>query len=247
MTDQNAIINPKRSKGSPQLGPVVLMVATESDLAFICELINIAPSSFRKLYISKLFLDPQKTSNPVVVGPLVGSPYAVMLLETLMAWGARKIIFFGWCGAISARLNIGDVIIPESAIVDEGTSGHYVPDITLAEPSPLVSAHARQFFIEADFRFDSGKIWTTDAVFRETREKVLFLQKQSVLAVDMETSSVFTVAKFRGADAAAVLIVSDELSTLKWRPGFKDKRFAQNRRKACRMVMELCQRLPIQS
>ena len=171
----------------------------------------------------------------------------MMLLETLIAWGAEKIIFFGWCGAISDRVKIGDIILPDSAIVDEGTSSHYISNNSVSRPSPMIVAQASEYLHEKDFRFHHGKIWSTDAVFRETRDKVLSFRKQNALAVDMETSSVFTVAKFRDVDAGGILIVSDELSTLKWRPGFKDKRFEQNRRKACRVVMELCQRISIQS
>lgn len=247
MTKTDAIINPKRSKGSPELGPVVLMVATESDLTLLCELFNLDQNSFQKIFISRLYVDTEKTPNIAVIGPLVGAPYAVMLLETLIAWGAEKILFFGWCGAISDSVKIGDIILPDSAIIDEGTSSHYLSDTFLSRPSPLIVAQAREYLHEKDFYFHHGKIWSTDAVFRETRDKVLSFQKQNVLAVDMETSSVFTVAQFRDVDAGGVLIVSDELSTLKWRPGFKDKRFERNRRAACRLVMELCQQILTQN
>jgi len=58
-----------------------------------------------------------------VVGPFVGAPYAAMLLETLIAWDVEKIIFFGWCGAISHDVKIGDIIIPthRSIIIKEMT------------------------------------------------------------------------------------------------------------------------------
>lgn len=245
MTDHDAIINPQRGKSSPEIGPVLLMVATEADLSLLCELFNLNENSFQKLFISRLYIDTVKMGNLAVIGPLVGAPYAVMLLETLIAWGAQKIIFFGWCGAISDSVGIGDIILPDSAIVDEGTSSHYISNNSVSRPSSMIFAQASKYFREKDFRFHHGKIWSTDAVFRETRDKVLAFQKQNALAVDMETSSVFTVAKFRDVDAGSILIVSDELSTLKWRPGFKDKRFEKNRRTACKVVMELCHRMSI--
>ena len=94
-----------------------------------------------------------------------------------------------------------------------------------------------------DFR--SGKIWTTDAVYRETREKVERYQKQGVLAVEMEISALFSVAQFRQVELGAMLVVSDELSALKWRPGFRDKRFVEGHQTACKMVREACQQLLI--
>ena len=57
----------------------------------------------------------------------MGAPYAVMILETLAAWGAKQVIFLGWCGAISATVSIGDILVPTLAWIDEGTSRAYSP------------------------------------------------------------------------------------------------------------------------
>ena len=241
MTQNDAIINPKRSKNSPKLGPVAVMVATETDLSLLCELFNFPENSFRKLFISRLYIGEKSRSPVSLAGPLIGAPYAAMLLETLIAWGARKILFLGWCGAISDNVKIGDVILPAAAMIDEGTSAHYISNNCLSKASQMIVNHARQCLREEQIAFHHGTIWSTDAVYRETPAKVEYFKKQNALAVDMETSSLFTVAKFRGVELGGVLVVSDELSSLKWRPGFKQKRFQQSRRIACRMVTRLCQ------
>ena len=93
--------------------------------------------------------------------------------------------------------------------------------------------------------FHPGRIWTTDAVYRETPEKVGNFQQQGILAVEMEVSALFSVAQFRQVELGAILVVSDELSSLKWQPGFKDKRFVAGRQTACRMVKEACHQLLI--
>jgi uridine phosphorylase len=77
-----------------------------------------------------------------------------------------------------------------------------------------------------------GTVWSTDAPFRETVGKVGAYQAAGVLAVDMETSALFAVARFRGIRLASLLVVSDELSSLSWRPGFKDPRFQAIRSRA---------------
>jgi uridine phosphorylase len=215
VTQNDAIINPKKSKNSPELGPVAVMVATEADISLLRELFNFTENSFRKLFISRLYVGEKSRSPVSLAGPLIGAPYAAMLLETLIAWGVRKILFLGWCGAILDHVKIGDVILPTAAMIDEGTSAHYISSNSPSTASQMIVNHARQ--------------------------------KQNVLAVDMETSSLFTVAKFRGVELGGVLVVSDELSALKWRPGFKEKRFQQSRRIACRMVTRLCQRLANQN
>jgi purine-nucleoside phosphorylase len=83
-------------------------------------------------------------------------------------------------------------------------------------------------------------VWSTDAPFRETQAKVLGYQRQGALAVEMECSALFTVGAFRSAEVAALLVVSDDLSSLSWKPGFKDTRFARGREAACNIISRLC-------
>jgi purine-nucleoside phosphorylase len=89
----------------------------------------------------------------------------------------------------------------------------------------------------------AGAVWTTDAVFRETRDEVTRHQRNGVLAVEMECSALFTVGGFRGIEVAALLVVSDDLSSLTWRPGFKDPRFIRGREMACNVISRLCSSL----
>ncbi len=237
----DAIVNPAKSKNSPDLGPVAVMAATRTDLFYLCELFNFDKNDFHRLMISRLYIDRLHPGGFSVTGPFVGAPYAVMLLETLIAWGVRKIIFLGWCGAVSQKVKIGDIILPTSALIDEGTSAHYgrMNDGFTCASSSLIST-IRQVLDKNQIDFQAGAIWTTDAVYRETRQRVERHQKDGILAVEMELSALFSVAQFRRMALAGILVVSDELSSLDWQPGFKDVQFVQGRRTACRVVKELC-------
>jgi len=86
--------------------------------------------------------------------------------------------------------------------------------------------------------FHSGKVWTTDAIYRETEAKVLAYGSQGMLAVEMEMSALFTVARFRGVALAGLLIVSDELFTLTWRHGLRDNRFQHSRQQAVTAALD---------
>jgi purine-nucleoside phosphorylase len=239
--DHNAIINPISGKKSPQLGSVALMASTEADLCLLCSQLSLDAGKFQKLFNSRLYIAPGPSRGLSLSGPLIGAPYAVMLLETIIAWGAKKILFLGWCGAISPHTKIGDIIIPTSAIIDEGTSAHYVPGIIESRPSDELMAKTRRFLRNNGLRYHEGTIWSTDAVYRETPEKVSYFQAKGALAVEMETSALFTVAGFRRMDALAILVVSDELSTSSWQPGFKDSKFKKGRKAACSLIKSLCQ------
>jgi purine-nucleoside phosphorylase len=238
--NNEAVVNPIKSRSSPDIGPVAVMAATRADLYCLCELLNFSKDDFQRLFMSRLYFDRRNPGGLSVTGPFVGAPYAVMLLETLIAWGARQIIFIGWCGAISDKVKIGDLILPTSVYIDEGTSKHYGTgaNFQLQATFPML-AKIRQVLNNHNSDFHEGAVWTTDAVYRETRREVATHQQNGILAVEMEISALYSVALFRGVDLAGILVVSDELSSLNWRPGFKHERFRQSRKNACRLIKEL--------
>src|SRR5262245_45547784 len=62
----------------------------------------------------------------VIASPM-GAPMAVMLLEQLIALGARRLFYLGFCGALVSSYRIGDLFLPAQAVREEGTSYHYLP------------------------------------------------------------------------------------------------------------------------
>jgi uridine phosphorylase len=193
------------------------------------------------MFTSRLY--PGRDGGVSLVGPAIGAPYAAMLVETLAAWGVRTLVFVGWCGAIAAEVAIGGVVVPGVGHIDEGTSRHYAPNTTVSRPSPRLAERLAQTCTAAGLTVSTGGVWTTDAAFRESPEKVQRFRGLGAAAVDMEASAVFTVAAFLGIEAAALLLVSDELSSLTWRPGFNHPQFLQTREAACRAVADLAARL----
>ncbi len=240
MQNNQAVVDPQKSKSSPAIGPVAVMAASGMDLQYLCKLLHFKKKDFERLFISRLYFDNLRSARYSVTGPFVGAPYAVMLLETLIVRGARQIIFLGWCGAISEKIKIGDIILPTTALIDEGTSRHYGAGDggQLAVSFPMESIIRRALKYN-QITFHEGAVWTTDAVYRETRHKVAAHQANGILAVEMEMSALRTVAQFRGVDLGGVLVVSDELSSLTWRPGFKHEKFLQSRKTACTLIKEL--------
>lgn len=240
MRNNESIVNPQKTKSSPDLGPVAVMAATGADLYYLCHLLNFSKDDFQRLFMSRLYFDRCNPDGYSIVGPFVGAPYAVMLLENLIAWGARQIVFIGWCGAIADPVKIGDIILPTSVYIDEGTSKHYgaAGSSQLQADFPM-RAKVKQVLDNNNCEFHEGAVWTTDAIYRETRREIITHQQNGVLAVEMEFSALNSVALFRGVDLAGILVVSDELSSSNWRPGFKHDRFVQSRKTACWLAAEL--------
>jgi purine-nucleoside phosphorylase len=240
----DAITYPIIGRGFPEPGPVGLMVASLNDLQALCRFFQINADDYYTLYMSRLYVVSRGGRRFSIVGPLVGAPYATIILETLIAGGVGQIVFWGWCGAVSANVKIGDIIVPNGAMIDEGTSRHYQADFAaVAQPSTETNQIIKVALTQHRLSFHEGAVWTTDAIFRETRTAVVQFQSRGALAVDMEASALFTVGKYRAVKVGALLVVSDELATFTWKPGFKDQRFKQNRRQACTVIGTLCQNL----
>ena len=240
MNEHDAIVNPAKGKGSLNLGSNAIMVSSESDLQILCGMMNLKKDRFKKLLMSRLYVGGGDKTNVTLTGPFIGASYTVMLLEALIAWGARKILFLGWCGAISCDIKIGDIIIPDGAIIDEGTSKHYGKvDGSLALPSGNMSESIKDALRQKGLSFHEGVIWTTDGIYRETREKVEHFQKKDALAVEMELSALFSVGSFRDIEIGGILVVSDEISTFRHLAGFHEKVFRKSREAVCEVIADL--------
>jgi purine-nucleoside phosphorylase len=232
------IVRPVRTPRSPELGPMALLAAATPDVNRLRKELNLPHS--HPLYMSRIYYHAQDPNQPVVVGPIVGAPYAVMILEVLRAWGVQRSFFVGWCGSIDRGVRIGDLIVPTGAWIDEGTSPHYgQPAEFVAAPDQKLQAVLQQGLRRRRITFHSGSIWTTDAIFRETREQIDRFQGLGALAVEMEVSALFSAAVFYGFPLAALLTVSDELFTHHWLHGFKTQAFRQACEAACKMLIDL--------
>jgi uridine phosphorylase len=238
---KDAIIFPKKGKRSPHLSAVAVIVGTETDLSLLCNLLDVDSGAYQKLFTSRLYPADASAAGISLTGPVVGAPYATMVLETLIAWGAKKIIFLGWCGSISEKIKIGDILVATSAIIDEGTSVHYKEDDNrISFPSERMVTKLKAALDRNHVNYHQGTVWSTDAIYRETREKVKYFQRQHAIGVEMEISALFTVATFRGVDMGAMAVVSDELAAFKWRPGFKMDDFKHGRMTACTVIKDAC-------
>jgi len=241
MNSNDAVINPVRGRKSPDPGPVVILVSGKKDFQALCGLFKGKPSRSMDFLMSRICTFSDEEHHFSVVGPIIGAPYAAILLENLIAWGAQKVVFFGLCGSISPEIKIGDILLPAGSFIEEGTSLHYggkTGDLSLG--SQEMFRQLKTAFSQAPLDVREGVVWTTDAVFRETRELVCAYQEKNALGVEMELSALFTIGNYRGIDVGAVLVVSDELSTFQWKPGFGTARFKKQCKSVQRMISKLC-------
>lgn len=151
-----------------------------------------------------------------VTFPGVGAPWAAAKLEELIAVGCRKFIVVGSGGVLIDNLPKGHIIVPTSAVRDEGCSYHYLPPGREVSPSPAAVQAIQEVLTAHGCPYVSGKIWTTDAFYRETPARVKRRRDEGCIAVDMEASALFAVAKFRNVIIGQILLAGDDLSGDQW-------------------------------
>ena len=150
------------------------------------------------------------------IHPGVGAPLAAGFLEEVIALGCRKFIVCGGAGVLSADLAVGHVVLPTSAVRDEGTSYHYLAPGREVTPSAEALAAIEATLAERGVPYVTGKTWTTDALFRETPGKVRQRREEGCLTVEMEASAFFAVAQFRRVTLAQMLYSGDNLGGDEW-------------------------------
>jgi len=220
-SDNNVVIKPKKEKEEPLLGPDAIMVAIPSELQLMVDLSNAKRAVVGKANPFKVFIIKKGKDLPLgLAGPLLGAPQGVIIMEKLIALGAKRIWILGWCGSLQPNLAIGNLIIPTTALSEEGTSAHYPVNKKRRQTSTFLNKRLEDALLKANLPFKKGPVWTTDALYRETSEKVIDYGKKGLLAVEMEMSALITVAVYRSVKLAGLLIVSDELFSLEWHHGF---------------------------
>ncbi len=157
----------------------------------------------------------------------IGAPAVVLALESLVAGGAEEIYVLGLCGALCRRARLLDALVVSEALSDEGTSPHYFPGKKRFFPSGDLKDRLEQTIHSKGLSLLPGAVVSTDAPYRETpswRDRFLH---SGIDGVDMETSAVFALAEFHGIQAAALLVVSDELTELGHNSGFGHPRMEE--------------------
>ncbi len=144
---------------------------------------------------SPIYLFPYKDRNIAFYLSHTGSSAAATdVIEANWFTGAEKFIMFGSAGSLNQKETQGKYVIPTAAYRDEGMSYHYAPPADYIEIPGAETVAA--VFDELSVPYVKGRVWTTDAFYRETRRNLEQRQKDGCLAVEMELAGVQAVCDF---------------------------------------------------
>ncbi len=146
----------------------------------------------------------------------MGAPACVGVFEELFARGAQKAVVFGSCGVLDGGISDCSIIIPTAALRDEGASYHYAPASDEIEVNLKHRAEFINLLSERNISYTQGKVWTTDAFYRETREKMERRRQAGCVAVDMECSALAALAQFRNKEIFQFFYAADNLESEQW-------------------------------
>lgn len=231
---EQIIIHPRKAKKERDIPADGFLIVTPNEFRQARDLLRLAGGREQFMYGASLIVAAD--DRYFIAGPAIGAPVAAMVLEKLIVLGARRIIMYGWCGAIATQLQVGDVVIGSTPVSGEGTSRYYRTS-ERPLPSLLLADGLARALAKAAVEVSRRNIWSTDAPFREDRAYLAQLHDNAdVCCVDMEYSALCAVTAFRGVEFAGLFLVSDELYREHWQPGYIREDF---RRKSTELVQLL--------
>jgi AMP nucleosidase len=141
----------------------------------------------------------------------MGSPNAATMMDLLSAIQPKAVLFLGKCGGLKKKNNIGDLILPIAAIRGEGTSNDYFPAEVPSLPSFALQKAISTTIRDYEQDYWTGTVYTTNRRVWEWDEEFKdYLRKIRVMAIDMETATIFITAFKNEIPVGALLLVSDQ-------------------------------------
>jgi purine-nucleoside phosphorylase len=159
-----------------------------------------------------------RQGRPVSVqGSGMGQPsMAIYVNELFREYDVQTIVRVGSCGALSPALSLRDVVLAQGACTDSSMNRlrfHGLDYAAVADFGLLRAAHDAAA-VRADVTTHVGLIYSSDSFYNpRAAEFTKPLVDHGVLAVEMEASSLYTLAASYGRRALAICTVSDHIVT----------------------------------
>ena len=197
----------------------------------IAEVILLPGDPLRAKFIAENFLQDAKLYTEVrgmlgftgtykgkkvsVQGTGMGIPsISIYVSELFKDYGVKRAIRIGTAGAMQEALELRDLVVAISACTDSGANRirfggrDFAPAATFS-----LAKKAWETAKESGFRVEAGPVLSSDMFYTENPDEWKLWAKFGVLAVEMESSELYTLAAKYGRECLALLTISDHLIT----------------------------------
>ncbi|HZH62979.1 MAG TPA: purine-nucleoside phosphorylase [Metabacillus sp.] len=196
----------------------------------IAETVLLPGDPLRAKYIAETFLDDVTCYNEVrgmlgftgtykgerisVQGTGMGVPSISIYINELMnSYGVQQLIRVGTCGAIQKDVKVRDVILAMSASTDSQMNRLTFGGVDYAPTANFeLLKKAYDAGLEKDLNLKVGNVFTADMFYNDNAEHEKWA-KYGILAIEMETAALYTLASKFDRKALSVLTVSDHILT----------------------------------
>lgn len=197
----------------------------------IAETILLPGDPLRAKYIAETFLEGAELYNEVrgmygytgtykgkrisVQGTGMGIPsISIYAHELINGYGVQNLIRVGTCGAYQKDIKVRDMILAMAASTDSAVNRHRFGGIEYAPNASFdLLYRAYENAKKENMPVAVGNVFTSDTFYNDTRDVINLLASYNVLAVEMETAALYTLAAKFNRKALAILTVSDHLIT----------------------------------
>lgn len=227
-----------------------MSIHIEAEIGAIAENVLLPGDPMRAKWIAENFLEDAVLYNDVrgmlgytgtyqgipvsVQGTGMGVPSTLIYCHELINfYECKKLIRVGSAGSYQEDVKVRDIVI---AMAASSTNGINNARFENADYSPTASFELFQKAIlyanQNNIEIKAGNILTTDEFYEDDFNNYKHWAEYGILAVEMETSGLYTIAAKYNVDALTILTVSDSLVT-------KEKMSADDREQSFGAMIEL--------
>ncbi|CAA9485668.1 MAG: Purine nucleoside phosphorylase [uncultured Solirubrobacterales bacterium] len=135
----------------------------------------------------------------------MGGPTTAIVVEELIALGARSFVRIGTCGALDPSLALGDLIVAREALAADGTSAALGAVDRVRGDEGLSDSLARAAGAPA------ATVASADLFYDDRAGVAAGWRARGAIAVEMEAATLLRLAELRGVRAGCLLAVTDLL------------------------------------
>ncbi len=236
--NENAFINPSILVGNYKPFPPRLVISFFHDL--IDQLVDDGKLELFEVIAgeNKVYIYKFTDDDCLVVKGYVGGAGCGGELEECIALGSKQITFCGGAGSLHPDITVGKIVVIDAAVRDDGLSYHYMKPSREVLANREMLTFTQNYLDKRNVDYVTGKVWTTDAFYRETKDKIQLRTKENCLMVEMEQAGLLALTQFRNVNYAALIYGGDDLTKDEW-----DQRDWKDRKDVREELLYLCKDL----